>query len=542
MTLDEYVEACGASTEVELDEDFSLEEFLAASEEQMRVLGSIQPPDEIAEWHNALLASQEDLLDALEDSSDSEGGGLSEEVLFGVVFSLAFEHGQAIEDALSAMDPEVRDQLGAAGCLGDEEFSDFGEEAVPDRPPPAPDETPERLAPVPASAMFVDEYAAACAQYVEGEIAEDATNGEVAAEMALSIEFMESIDPPPELADLHRTILGYGKSIHGIAQVLPQDEVANPFAFLVVLPQLEEIEAAMDDLDPEVRARLAAFGCLGDVDGSGLGPGSPLPAGLPSPSNVTYALEGSALRVSWDPVEGADYYNVYYHDFFDSNCTLNRDGSPSFCEELATNVVGTSYVHTDPAKDNYLNNYYWVVACSSGGCSEIDSFNPATPPQSTATPSPSDDIAESRPDAPEAVPAATPDRAAFEASTPAGYTAVALSRNGTVWGVPERYTTDSDTGLVAYVVLAMAKGCAFADDAVARGSRAYIKARELGRLSDYTSVSACETSTRIWSSSWPGRQITHLRFFDESEQTNVGEYIYDTDRRAYVGAPAASPP
>ena len=536
MTLDEYVEACGASTEVEIDEDFSLEEFLAAAEEQMRVLGSIEPPNEVAEWHNAVLASQEDLMDALEDSSDSEGGGLSEEVLFGVVFSLAFEHGQAIEDALSAMDPEVRDQLGAAGCLGDEEFSDFGEEAVPDQPPPAPAETPERLTPVPASAMFVDEYAAACAQYVEGEIAEDATNGEVAAEMALSIEFMESIDPPPELADLHRTILGYGKAIRGIAQVLPQDEVANPFAFLVVLPQLEEIEAAMDDLDPEVRARLAAFGCLGDVDGSGLGLDSPLPAGLPSPSNVTYALEGSAIRVSWDPVGGADYYHVYYDDFFDSNCMLNRDGSPVFCGLLATDVAGTTYLHTVPDK---RRNYYWVVACNRGGCSEIDSFNPATPTQSTATPSPSDDIAESRPDASEAVPAATPDRAAFEASTPAGYTAVTLSRNGTVWGVPERYTTDSDTGLVAYVLLAMAKGCTFADDAVARGSRVYIKTRELGQLSDYTSVSACETSTLTWRSSWTGRQIAHLRFFDESEQTNVSEYIYDTDRRAYVGAPAA---
>ena len=92
------------------------------------------------------------------------------------------------------------------------------------------------------------------------------------------------------------------------------------------------------------------------------------------PTNVRYAVEGSAIRVSWDPVEGADYYNLYHGDFFDSSCRFDGDGSPSFCEELTTSVVDTSYVHTDPSSDR---NYYWVVACNSGGCSDIDSENPA---------------------------------------------------------------------------------------------------------------------------------------------------------------------
>ena len=39
-------------------------------------------------------------------------------------------------------------------------------------------------------------------------------------------------------------------------------------------------------------------------------------------------------------------------------------------------VTGTTYVHTSPDAGE---NYYWVVACNSGGCSEIDSENPATP-------------------------------------------------------------------------------------------------------------------------------------------------------------------
>ena len=102
---------------------------------------------------------------------------------------------------------------------------------------------------------------------------------------------------------------------------------------------------------------------------------TPMPE-VKSPANVRYALDGSTIRISWDPVDGADYYKVYYDDFSDSRCSLGRDGSPRFCEELAANVVGTTFVHTSPAA---TDDYYWVVACNTGGCSEIDSENPAAP-------------------------------------------------------------------------------------------------------------------------------------------------------------------
>ena len=109
-------------------------------------------------------------------------------------------------------------------------------------------------------------------------------------------------------------------------------------------------------------------------------PSTPTPASVdttPSaPTNVLYALEGSTIRVSWDTVAGADHYNIYHDDFFDSGCRLNRDGSTSLCEELATNVVGITYVHAAPVS---VDNYYWVAACNSGGCSEIDSEHPAAP-------------------------------------------------------------------------------------------------------------------------------------------------------------------
>ena len=93
-----------------------------------------------------------------------------------------------------------------------------------------------------------------------------------------------------------------------------------------------------------------------------------------APTNVRYVRDGASIRLTWDAVSGADYYKIYHDDFFSSGCRLTSSGRTSFCEELASRVTGTSYVHTNPDDDT---NYYWVTACNSGGCSDIDSENPA---------------------------------------------------------------------------------------------------------------------------------------------------------------------
>ena len=102
------------------------------------------------------------------------------------------------------------------------------------------------------------------------------------------------------------------------------------------------------------------------------------------PANVRYMYEGATIRLSWDPVSGADYYKVYYDDFHKSGCRLGRNGQPSFCEELAAQVTATAYVHASPDPQS---NYYWVTACNSEGCSVIDSANPATAPTPPNAPS-----------------------------------------------------------------------------------------------------------------------------------------------------------
>ena len=81
-------------------------------------------------------------------------------------------------------------------------------------------------------------------------------------------------------------------------------------------------------------------------------------------------LEGYTLRISWESVQGAEYYKVYHDDIHGGEkCRVSSDGRPVFCEEIASRVVGTDYLHTvDGFRED---NYYWVVACNSSGCSGL---------------------------------------------------------------------------------------------------------------------------------------------------------------------------
>ena len=93
-----------------------------------------------------------------------------------------------------------------------------------------------------------------------------------------------------------------------------------------------------------------------------------------APTSAQYVRVGTTAVVTWDPSAGATHYKVYYDDFFGTSCRLSS-GSPSFCELLAGSVAGATYTHTSPDDDS---NYYWITACNSAGCSDIDSGNPAT--------------------------------------------------------------------------------------------------------------------------------------------------------------------
>ena len=105
-------------------------------------------------------------------------------------------------------------------------------------------------------------------------------------------------------------------------------------------------------------------------------PGLPINNALSAPSILSYAYQGSSIVVSWDPVDGADRYNLYLDDTLDSSCRLSPTGNPVLCDYLATVLAETTYTHADPAAGR---NYYWVIACNRGGCSPVDVTNVASP-------------------------------------------------------------------------------------------------------------------------------------------------------------------
>ena len=250
--------------------------------------------------------------------------------------------------------------------------------------------------------MTVVEYAKWCAELPDD--IDPATWGEFQKSVKPSLDEAEVLTPPMALTDLHDAVLLF---LRGLSASASQFDADAPYDVTMVLihgltylAQIQEMEGGWDD---DARAALVASGCIGseligeeesssddpqgDTSTATAAPESaptqtPKPTETPietapaAPANVRYAFEGSAIRITWDPVVGADYYNVYHDDFFGYACSLRGDGSPSFCEELATGLETTSYVHASP---NSGENYYWVVACDSSGCSDVDSENPAAP-------------------------------------------------------------------------------------------------------------------------------------------------------------------
>ncbi|MCY4582483.1 MAG: hypothetical protein OXE50_06765 [Chloroflexi bacterium] len=99
------------------EENVSLREIAAGWGTIVGYLESVEPPKEIAGWHDATQA----LWTAAKASVDlylASGGGQSEDdYILNALFPLALQHQPQIEQALSGMDPAVRAQMVAAGCI-----------------------------------------------------------------------------------------------------------------------------------------------------------------------------------------------------------------------------------------------------------------------------------------------------------------------------------------------------------------------------------------------------------------------------------------
>ena len=179
---------------------------------------------------------------------------------------------------------------------------------------------------------------------------------------------------PPELGNLHNlTILSLGGNrLEG--EIPP--ELGNLENLEVLDLSNNRLEGVVPDFLGDL-SNLTALYLAGNTNLNGCLPeGSSIPF-CTQPGNVKVRLEGQDMVVSWDPVEGATHYNIYWEDFFET-CSVTTGGTISggFCEVLVTDLLDTTYIHVDNVDDD---STYWIAACNSDGCSTISDDLGASP-------------------------------------------------------------------------------------------------------------------------------------------------------------------
>ncbi len=327
MSLDDYIAWCSDREEPEFDDqNATYEEASIFYGELIEEVKSVSPPAEVADWHNKALVGWE----TVKKTFDAEPADAIADPLILFADSEVMSRFEEVGDALNDMSASARERLASAGCLGDE--SDAGASGA-------------------------------------GDSGEAITVGE-------SVE-AEIVSPGDADTYSFQAEQGERYLIEVVRGTLPDFYVALPVPEGVI-PWDFALTDGEQQFSRRWRARTSGAHFF-HVVGEGVGSYTltlRLDTSLIGPSNERWTRENSAIRVSWDAVDGADYYNVYYSDFHDSCILSIAKDRVLLCEELATNVVGTTYVHTNP--DANKNNY-WVVACNSDGCSDIDSSNPAKP-------------------------------------------------------------------------------------------------------------------------------------------------------------------
>ena len=331
LPLDEYITmVCGeALTEVESweggDSLADLSAGLGFISDQMSAL---DPPMEVAEWHHAQIAYAGVFKETIDDFLKEPGNRTEDEFILSMFFTVG-PHFGPVEQAIATMDTDVRARMTEAGCI-DPELSG----AVP---------------------IEQERTEVAVGGVVEGDLAapDQPALLEFQAEMGQKYFIEVTWEGVPDLYLLIKD---------------PPDPVVDSV-----------IQLGLDSSPFTRRWTAPASGPfhidLGAYEGAGSYAISISRDTSPdAPTGVTAIWEDATVRVSWEPAAGAEYYKVY-HDDLGPGCQLD-DGIARFCDELSAQVAGTNYVHSSPDPDD---NFYFIIACSRGGCSAIDSYNPASP-------------------------------------------------------------------------------------------------------------------------------------------------------------------
>ena len=333
VSLDEYVAICGLPEGELIEvEEIPFEEISEAFGEYTGKLESVEPPAVVADWHNAIVAYQGAVKQSIDTYLADPGGQSEDDYILTALFPVAIQYQPGIDSAIASMAPDVRARMIEAGCIGGETT-----DAVSAGP-----ETQRAEIPVggSASGTLSESEGIAYLQF-QAEMAQKYLI-EVAWEGLTRIRLLIKDPPDPVVSSIDQS-----------------NSSDSPFVRRWTAPESGTFHVEVWALEGA-----GSFNVSVSIDDN-----------PDSPAGVSAAWVGSEVRVSWDPVDGVEYY-VVYHDDRGPGCELGNDGAPRFCDELATNVVGTDYVHASPDPEE---NYFWVVACNREGCSKIDSWNPTSP-------------------------------------------------------------------------------------------------------------------------------------------------------------------
>ena len=122
-SLDDYLATCTGATSGPTEADFTLEKFSAAWEEVTEQLEAVNPPEEIADWHAAVLVYQRAVKEALDDAPAPGEGVSQDEYIISVVFPVALQHQPDVTEAIKGMNPDLIARMIEAGCIDEDTLS-----------------------------------------------------------------------------------------------------------------------------------------------------------------------------------------------------------------------------------------------------------------------------------------------------------------------------------------------------------------------------------------------------------------------------------
>ena len=124
MSLDDYLTVCSGPTPGQTGTELtSLAGFAAVLGEFTEQLEAVEPPEEVAGWHDAVLVYQRAVTEALDDAPGPGEGESEDMYILDVLFPVGLQHQPAISDAIEGMDRDLVARMLEVGCIDEDILS-----------------------------------------------------------------------------------------------------------------------------------------------------------------------------------------------------------------------------------------------------------------------------------------------------------------------------------------------------------------------------------------------------------------------------------